>query len=102
MSPLPLAIRSGIAETHTRLPAGVFRGEPTRETRLFFMGKVRFDLFSKIAISLGSVDRPPQTHLLIPSAYLNDSPRIRPMARVIFLQRPVAAFSSFRPLFVSR
>src|SRR5579863_3337481 len=102
MSPRPLAVRSGIAESQSRLPPGLFRGVPPRQICVFFMREVRFDFLGEIPILLGTIDKSRHAHLLVPTAYSNDSPRMRPMARVILRQRPAAAFSSFRPLLVSR
>ena len=52
--------------------------------------------------ALGSDGKTSAGSYSLSSHYSNDSPRISPIARVILRHRPVAAFSSFRPLLVSR
>ena len=52
MSPLPLAIGSGIAESQSRLSPGLFRRVPPRQICVFFMSEVRFDFLGEMDAQL--------------------------------------------------
>ena len=106
----------GVAEAEVGLAAGFFGGEAAGNVRFLLVGQVGFDLLGQVLIFAGAVLIAAEVHRCFPflvvfavdrfslffSAYSRDSPRIRPMARLILRQRPVAAVSSLRPLAVRR
>jgi hypothetical protein len=69
---------------------------------ILLVREMRFNFGGQVLVLSGTMHEATHGHLDNPPRYSVDGPRIRSMARVILRQRPVAAFSSFRPLAVRR
>ena len=90
-----------IAKLQAGLAATFFLREAAGAVGILFVCQVRFDFLGEVGVFFFAMHEAAKTHGAASENYSGDSPRIRPMARVMLRQRLVSAVRCFRPFAVS-